>query len=83
MKLLRSFRVVIATILLSINSIIHVAPLLVVALIKAMRRIVHACRRGLMNAGRPRTKPSIDCWGRILLNNPRHGLQTPASGNLE
>jgi 1-acyl-sn-glycerol-3-phosphate acyltransferase len=51
MKPLRSLRVVIATILLSLNSIIHVAPLLLVALIKAVvrvRPVQSVCDRVLM-----------------------------------
>lgn len=51
MKLLRSLRVVMATILLSLNSIIHVAPLLLVALIKAVirvRSVQSVCDRVLM-----------------------------------
>ncbi|MDP2378903.1 MAG: acyltransferase, partial [Pseudohongiella sp.] len=51
MKLLRSLRVVIATILLSLNSIFHVTPLLVVALVKAVfrvRSVQSVCDRVLM-----------------------------------
>ncbi|MEX0738584.1 MAG: acyltransferase [Pseudohongiella sp.] len=51
MKLLSSLRVVTATILLSLNSIIHVTPLLLVALIKAIIRVgpvLTLCDRVLM-----------------------------------
>jgi 1-acyl-sn-glycerol-3-phosphate acyltransferase len=51
MKLLRSLRVVMAAILLSLNSILHVTPLLVVALIKAVMRVrpvQSVCDRVLM-----------------------------------
>lgn len=51
MKLLRSLRVVMAAILLSLNSIIHVAPLLLGALINAIMRVRPVptlCERVLM-----------------------------------